>query len=179
MKKEIDIPNDRQFSYWDCGDAVVVIALARFGIEPNPESLIEELGSNEDWGTEPENIKQVLESYSLDVELKEMTTKDVKNYIDQDIPVILDIQAWHFEDGTEYDYSDEWNDGHYVTAYGYTEKGIKLKDPSSLANRELSWEELETRWHDVDREGNELHNIGIAYYGLPVTYSSDKTEALG
>jgi predicted double-glycine peptidase len=177
--KELDMPNDRQFSYWDCGDAVVVTALARFGIEPNPESLIDELGSTQDWGTEPESIKKVLEDYGLTVELEEMTIDDIKNYINKDIPIILDIQAWHFEDGREYDYSDEWNDGHYVTAYGYTETGIKLKDPSSLANRELSWEELEKRWHDVDREGNKLYKIGIAYYGLPVTYSNDKTESLG
>jgi predicted double-glycine peptidase len=176
---ELDLPNDRQFSYWDCGDAVVVTALARFGIEPNPESLIDELGSTQDWGTEPESIKQVLEDYGLTVELKEMTIDNIKNYINKEIPIILDIQAWHFEDGREYDYNDEWNDGHYVTAYGYTETGIKLKDPSSLANRELSWEELESRWHDVDREGNKLYNIGIAYYGLPVKYSSDKTEVLG
>ena len=176
---EIDLPNDRQFSYWDCGDAVVVSALARFGIEPNPESLIVDLGSTVDWGTEPESIKFVLESYGLTVDLKQMTIDDVRKYIDNNIPVILDIQAWHFEDGKEYDYSNEWNDGHYVTAYGYTENTIKLKDPSSLVNRELSFEELQKRWHDVDRQGNKLYNIGIAYSGLSVTYSSKKTEAIG
>jgi predicted double-glycine peptidase len=176
---EIDMPNDRQYSYWDCGDSVVVTALARFGIEPNPESLITDLGSTVDWGTEPESIKSVLESYGLTVELKEMTIENIKEYINNDTPVILDIQAWHFEDGREYDYSNEWNDGHYVTAYGYTETTIKLKDPSSLTNRELTYEELQKRWHDVDKEGNKLYNIGIAYHGLPVTYSSKKTEAIG
>jgi len=169
----------RQFSYWDCGDAVAVVALARFGIEPNPENLIADLGSTQDWGTEPESIKQVLESHGLKVDLKEMTIDEVKGYIDNGIAVILDIQAWHFEDGRAYDYSDEWEDGHYVTAYGYTDTTIKLKDPSSLANRELTWEELESRWHDVDKDGNKLYNIGIAYYGLPVTYSSNKTKTLG
>jgi predicted double-glycine peptidase len=177
--KELDIPTDRQFSYWDCGDAVVVSALARFGIEPNPESLIKDLGSTEDWGTEPESINSVLESYGLTVELKEMTIEDVKQYIDNNIPVILDIQAWHFEDGGEYDYTNEWQDGHYVTAYGYTEEVIKFKDPSSLINRDMTWEGLESRWHDIDKQGNKLYNIGIACYGLPVTYNSNKTEPLG
>jgi ABC-type bacteriocin/lantibiotic exporter with double-glycine peptidase domain len=173
------MPNDRQFSYWDCGDAVVVSALARFGIEPNPEVLVKDLGSTVDWGTEPESIKSVLESYGLTVDLKEMTIEDVKNYIDNNIPVILDIQAWHFDTPQEYDYTNEWQDGHYVTAYGYTENTIKLKDPSSLTNRELTFEELQKRWHDVDKQGNKIYNIGIAYYGLPVTYSSEKTEAIG
>jgi len=179
IEKEIDIPNDRQYSYWDCGDAVVVSALARFGIEPNPESLITDLGSSIDWGTEPENIKGVLESYGLTVDSREMTIEDVKQYIDNDIAIILDIQAWHFEEVRDYDYSNEWNDGHYVTVYGYTATSIKFKDPSSLTNRELTFEELQKRWHDVDREGNKLYNIGIAYWGLPVTYSKDKTEMLG
>ena len=176
---EIDMPNDRQFSYWDCGDAVVVTALAMFGIEPNPEALITDLGSTVDWGTEPESIKSVLESYGLTVELKQMTVEDIKEYIDNETPVILDIQAWHFEDGREYDYTNEWNDGHYVTVYGYTDSSILLKDPSSLTNRELTFEELQKRWHDVDKEGNKLYNIGIAYYGLPITYSSENTKAIG
>ena len=177
--KELDLPNDRQFSYWDCGDSVVVTALARFGIEPNPESLITDLGSTQDWGTEPESIKSVLESYGLTVELKEMTAEDLKQYIDNNISVILDIQAWHFDEPSDYDYTDEWEDGHYVTVYGYTETGVKLKDPSSLTNRELTWEELQKRWHDVDKKGNRLYNIGIAYYGLPITYNSKKTEVIG
>ena len=109
-----------------------------------------------------------------------MSIDELKGYIDNGIAVILDIQAWHFEEeGKAYDYTDEWEDGHYVTAYGYTDTTIKLKDPSSLTNRELTFEELEKRWHDVDREGNKLYNIGIVYYGLPITYSSDKIEVLG
>jgi predicted double-glycine peptidase len=177
--KELDMPNDRQFSYYDCGDAVVITALARFGIEPNPENLIDDLGTTQDWGTEPKNIKSVLESYGLTVEMKPMTFQDIKNYIDNDIAVILDIQAWHDEDITYYDYTDEWEDGHYVNVYGYTETTVKLKDPSSMMNRELTWVELQRRWHDVDREGNKFYNMGIAYWGLPIKWGSDKTEAIG
>jgi len=177
--RDIDMPTDRQFSYWDCGDSAVITALAMIGEEPNPDELAKDLGSTPEWGTEPENIKAVLEKYGYTVDLKSMSTYEVKEYLDKGIPVILDIQAWHFDTVKDYDYSNEWEDGHYVTAYGYNNEVVKLKDPSSLRNREITWDDLEKRWHDVDRKGNKLFNIGIAYYGLPITFSSTKTEPIG
>lgn len=60
-----------------------------------------------------------------------------------------------------------FNDGHYVTAIGYTKKHIIFEDPSSVNRTYLLFEELNERWHDIDPATNQvLEHFGIMTYGL-------------
>jgi len=45
-----------------------------------------------------------------------MTLNDIRNFIDNGIPIIVLIQAWA---ESLVDYSQDWEDGHYAVAIGY------------------------------------------------------------
>ena len=72
-------------------------------------------------------------------------------------------QAW--SESSE-SWGDCWDDGHYSVVIGVDDENVYLEDPS-LAG-EIGFiprPEFLTRWHDVDREGNELERFGIAVMG--------------
>jgi len=60
-----------------------------------------------------------------------MTLNDIRNFIDNGIPVIVLIQAWA---ESLVDYSQDWEDGHYAVAIGYDRDTIYFMDPSTLGN---------------------------------------------
>ena len=51
-----------------------------------------------------------------------MSYDDLEGFIDKKKPVICLIQAWNGD--SDYDYSKDWEDGHYVIAIGYDKNNI-------------------------------------------------------
>lgn len=173
-EKGFEFPDLRQASDYDCGAAAVQDVLSYYGDDATGiDSIISELGTDEELGTSPEQIKSYLESQGFTVDMEEMTIEDVKVYIDEKVPVILDIQAWHEDIAIDYDYTNEWNDGHYVVAHKYNDQGLILDDPSSVGRAFISYEDLEKRWHDVNGNNEQIKHLGIAVYGKEPFYKSN------
>jgi len=136
-----------------------------YGIDAVESELVKQLGTTEDWGTEHTDIIRVAQNYDLMVESGEMDIEKIKNYIDQKIPVILDIQAWSEKENI--DYINDWEDGHYVVAIGYDNNGFIIEDPSDFGRQYMTFDELTKRWHDIDKNNTKLYNLGIAIIGSP------------
>lgn len=63
------------------------------------------------------------------------------------------------------DWKNDWDDGHYVVAVGFTKKRILFEDPSSFFLTYLTYDQLKERWHDVSKNKKRYYNFGIAVIG--------------
>jgi predicted double-glycine peptidase len=60
-----------------------------------------------------------------------MLISDLENSIMRGRPVIVQIQAWG-DEGT--DYTNDFDDGHYVVAIGFDENYLYFEDPWIIGN---------------------------------------------
>lgn len=171
----LEFPDLRQDYDYTCGASCLQSVLMYYGFDAVESELVKKLGTTKDWGTEHTDIVRVAQEYNLEVEYGAMTVEQVKNYIDQKIPVILDIQAWS---ENNVDYSTDWNDGHYIVAIGYDNNGFIVEDPSDIGRQYISFDELNKRWHDIDKNNTKLYNLGIAIIGSPA-YTKNKWGEIG
>ena len=174
-----DFPEARQATNFTCGAACVQAVLYYYGTEKREDELVKILQvrppPEESAGVKPAVIIDFFEKEGFQIKNGEMTLEVVKSFIDQKIPVILNIQAWNEKYKTEdVDYSG-YNDGHYVVAIGYTDSYMIFEDPSILTNRGiLTFNDLEKRWHDKDIDNVIYDHHGIAVFGKEVIFDRSK-----
>ncbi len=168
----LDFPQLRQTFNYDCGDIVIESVLAYYGIEVREDVLINQVKTNISDGTRIENIIAIFHKYNLQSYSREMLVDDIKEYINQNIPVILVLQAWTEQE--KVDWKNDWDDGHYVVAIGYDREKIYFEDPSAFERTYLTFEELRKRWHDIDVSGQRYYNYAIAVYGKKPKFSNHK-----
>lgn len=172
-KKLIEFPEFRQAFVYDCGASAFQCILAFFGIDEREEVLLKKLNVDEDEGTSIENIKKVAKNeYDIETkELKNLTIDSLKKLLDRDKPVLMLIQAWPDEEKKDIDeWEDEWEEGHYVVAIGYTDKEIIFEDPSMVVRTYIPFDELDKRWHDFDVTPKGKEKI-LDHWGM--TFSKD------
>jgi len=118
-------------------------------------------------------MEKVAKYLKLSFKMRDMNIKNIKNYINKKIPVILLIQAWPGRKVKNW--KNCWQDGHYVVAIGYDSKKIYFEDPSAFLRTYLGYKELEKRWHDIDSSKNKkYYNLGIIIRGPRIKYNSKK-----
>lgn len=96
-----------------------------------------------------------------------MNINMIKEYIDNDYPVIILIQA--YKDSNKKYTREDYSDGHYVVVIGYDDNNFAIEDPS-LNNKTgyIPFKELDIRWHGIGKTKNEkLDYFGIAIIGKP------------
>ena len=84
--------------------------MAYYGIEIREELLIKYAKTNPKEGTTITNMNLILQKFKLNFDSKKMTLKDLKEYIDKQIPIIILLQAWN----TKMNYTHDYHDGHWV-----------------------------------------------------------------
>jgi predicted double-glycine peptidase len=158
----LEVPVIRQSTDYSCGAASFLAILGYYGFDPYEKQIITAMGTTLA-GTDPKGFPKAAKKFDLKADVKEhMTIDEVKERLDKKIPVILDIQAW----GDKKDYTDEWDDGHYVVAIGYDKEGFYLMDPSQIGYSYVSSEELKKRWHDILIDNKtKFFDMGIAVSG--------------
>jgi predicted double-glycine peptidase len=175
--KIIDYPGFRQSTKYSCGVATVQSALVYcFGSKYDmPESeLFDKLKVTESGGVDPDKIMSFLKSRGLNVSSNILTVDDLKENVNKKIPTIICIQAW----GKQKDYSKVYKEGHYVTVIGYNSDGFILEDPSISARYGfIGYDDLDERWHDVDKKGNKYDHLGIII-NCKKKYSPEKMEVV-
>jgi len=166
--KLLDFPELRQTYRYDCGAKALQAVLAYYGIEIREELIMKYAKTNSKEGTLLPGMLSVLKKHSLTYDSRKMTLKDVTAYINNNIPVIILVQAWS---GKSIDYTNDYHDGHWVVAIGYDTSKIVFEDPYSFKRTYIENKELETRWHS-EEDGKKIINHGIAVFGKKSTYNS-------
>jgi predicted double-glycine peptidase len=91
-------------------------------------------------------------AYGLTAETRDhLTTADLRGYLAQGTPVILDIQAWRGPKTQDLPWADDWEDGHFVVLVALDADYAYFMDPSAAAGYAyMPLAELDERWHDYD-----------------------------
>ncbi len=148
------VPLVRQAYDYSCGAASLASCLYYWGVWTGREpELYPELGTTCE-GTLGGNIMQVAESYGLEVLYRNnLGLGDLKSYLDAGYTAILNIQAWGTY-GPQTDFSEVWDDGHYVVLVNLINNDIIMMDPSVAGQYGImSKNEFESRWHDWSDDG--------------------------
>ncbi|MFH1589211.1 MAG: C39 family peptidase [archaeon] len=170
--KILDFPRTRQSFDYDCGSKALQAMLLYYNIEVRIDRLIKQTKNNNHDGTSIPNILDVIKHYGLKSDSSTMNISDIKNYINDDIPVIISLQAW--TNNKDVDWKNNWDDGHYADAIGYDDENLIFMDPSCFYRTSLSYENLMERWHDIGSDGTKYLQHGIAIFGKEPKYKSIK-----
>lgn len=156
-------PELRQAYEYDCGATALQSVLIYYGFDFSESEIMKMVKTTKKNGTKPENIFQAAKKLGIKAKLiSPLSLIDLKAFIDQDIPVIIELQAWSKKPS---DYSTDWTSGHYVVAIGYDRHRVYFEDPAAINRTHLSFKELLLRWHDRDSSGRKYYNLGIALAG--------------
>lgn len=167
----LPVPLVRQAASYSCGAAATAAVLRYWNVFEGGESaLYARLETTEKDGTDPRAMLRVVREFGLQAELGEgMDITELRRRLGRGETVILDIQAWAEDDPTPGDYSDNWEDGHYVVLVGLDEVNAYVMDPSvSAAYGWFPLAELPVRWHDYEDRGGVVwrnQGLGIAVSG--------------
>jgi uncharacterized protein len=113
------VPDVFQATDYTCGPASLTAVLNYFHLDRREAELAKMAKTNEDLGTDPYDLIDVVRQLGLKGEMKEnMTISQLQGYISQNYPVILLLQAWKDDDDPT-PYPVDNDDGHYVVAIGY------------------------------------------------------------
>lgn len=172
--KILKFPMLEQTYDYDCGAETIQMVLSYWGIDMHEDEIIRLALTNKKTGTPVEGFRRVCEKAGVKVEVEEGSIDCIKECIDDDTPVIVRLQAWRDEKGTE-DWREDWKDGHYVVAIGYDDKKIYFADPWVLERVFLEYDELLNRWHDYDpMEKRTYTNLCIIIKGKKPVFHEEK-----
>lgn len=173
----VHVPLVRQPDTYSCGTASVLSVLGYYGIEFGYEDLSKALKASKSDGIDHRNIIKFFQDKGLEVELhKGMLLSDLQSFIDDEVPVIVVIQAWN---GSlePVNYENEWDSGHYAVVVGYDDDNIILMDPSTLGNYTyIPRDEFVKRWHDQDQD-IKLRQAGIVVTAIK-RYDPDELKKI-
>jgi len=173
--KIIDYPIVRQSTTYTCGVACVQAALCYYGINKREGQLLKMTEADRD-GVSPDKIVKAIKQFGLKATYKKLTIEDLILFVDKDIPVIVNFQAWSNSDTPDYLTTNK--DGHYATVIGYNErrKILIFSDSSSYYKTFLTYSEFESRWHDGNKSDWDYDHMGIVVKGRRHVYRSDKIK---
>ena len=164
--KVLDFPTSRQDNKLSCGSSVVQSILAYYGIDERQDDLHKDLAVSKD-GISYKNIIKKFKKHKLTPDAGTMSLDMIKEYIDNNYPVIILIQAYKDNNNKKPYTVDDYKDGHYVIVIGYDDQNLVVEDPS--LNNKLGYiplEELDVRWHGYGETKEEkLDHFGIAVVG--------------
>lgn len=181
------LPLVRQSTNYTCGVACVqsILRYAGYDFDIREDKLAEILKANPQDGTNYHNIVEYMNSVRYCAEEKDsnivsdgvqvfkaearenISIEQLTAFIEDGKPVICALQAWG-NPGKTGNYSDVWDEGHYVIAVGYDNNNIFFMDPSTMgAYAYIPKSEFMARWHDEDCAAR------LNHFGIIVTLTED------
>jgi ABC-type bacteriocin/lantibiotic exporter with double-glycine peptidase domain len=174
----IRVPLIRQDTGYTCGVSSLQSIFAYYGQDYRADKLAEALKTTPSDGTDYKDIIRValINGYHVQ-KVTGMTIDHLKACIDARTPVLLAIQAWPEK---PVNWSQDWDDGHYVVAIGYDEVNFYFMDPSTVGNYTyIRTDKFLSRWHDKDQRGQKLIQFGIVIDGKKPEYNPEQIKPLG
>jgi ABC-type bacteriocin/lantibiotic exporter with double-glycine peptidase domain len=154
-----NFPELRQIYNYDCGASALESIFMFYGKDVREDEIMRTAGTNPRVGTNIEGIIKTAREYGFSAKVKKMNIDKVKKYLNRNIPVIINLQAWTEQKNVKW--SEDWIDGHYVVAIGYDDDKIIFEDPSSIVRTYLKYDEFMQRWHSIYKNGNINKQLGI------------------
>lgn len=138
MSKEAQVVPYQQKTQWTCSAACLKAVMAHWGHNIPELIVIDAVGARKGRGAECDQIAAAARKFGfLAFEYSFDSLDQAKVILDQDIPIICDIQSFNNP-----------GKGHYVVMTA-VEDTVELMDPNTPGNhRSISREEMDKRWWD-------------------------------
>lgn len=138
MNKEAQVSPYQQKTQWTCSAACLKAVMAHWGQNIPELIVIDAVGARKGRGAECDQIAAAARKFGfLAFEYSFDSLDQAKVLLDQDIPIICDIQSFNNP-----------GKGHYVVMTA-VEDTVELMDPNTPGNhRSISREEMDERWWD-------------------------------
>lgn len=149
------VPLVRQAYDYSCGPASLASCLYYWGVWSGREPELYPLLDTDNDGTSGEAIMDCARSFGLEaIYRNNMSLGDLSVYLDAGYTCILSVQAWGNFDA-ETDFSEVWEDGHYVVLVNLINDDVEFMDPSIPGRYgRISKNGFEARWHDWSDDGS-------------------------
>jgi predicted double-glycine peptidase len=137
--------------------------------------LMTDLNTTEGNGTNPNDIVRVAQELGFNATMRsELTIEDLASSVKNGVPVIIVAQAWTDDQGTNFTWADDWQDGHYMVVIGVDSTYVYLEDPAILGSRGMiPVDEFNARWHDFLGTALDAPDVTILQHmGIFITGSS-------
>jgi ABC-type bacteriocin/lantibiotic exporter with double-glycine peptidase domain len=139
MSKLAEVYPYQQKTQWTCSAACLKAVLAHHGLRVPEIEAIEAVGAKKGRGAETDQIADAARKFGFSAfEYSFQSLDQAKILLDQDLPIICDIQSFNNP-----------GKGHYVVMVDINDKSVELMDPNTPGNwRVISRAEMEARWWD-------------------------------
>ena len=139
LSKTAAVSPYQQRTQHTCSAACLKAVLGHYGFEADEHDLAGFIGVRQKGGAETTQIADAARRLGLDCfEYSFDSLEQAKWLLDQDIPIIADIQSFNHP-----------GSGHYVVITAIDDQGVHLMDPNTPGNeRVIPHEEMEQRWWD-------------------------------
>ena len=147
--KQAQVEAYQQETQWTCSAAALRAVLLHYGDDWPEKVLVPLIGARPQRGAETTEIAEAARALGYDVfEYSFASVAHAKLLLDQDIPIICDIQSFKYR-----------NKGHYVVMTKVDDAGVHLMDPNVPEEgnvRVIPIEDMEGRWWDLRMKGRAL-----------------------
>jgi ABC-type bacteriocin/lantibiotic exporter with double-glycine peptidase domain len=154
LEKIAKVSPYQQKTQWTCSAACFKAVLEHYGIPIEEEAAVQLIGARPGRGAEVTEIAEAARQYGLDAfEYSFDSLKQAKILLDQQIPIICDVQSWNHP-----------GKGHYVVLVSMDQVQAHLMDPNTPSNqRTIPLTEMESRWwdHKMEPPHEVVHKWGI------------------
>jgi len=163
----LPVPIVRQESHYSCGAAALAACLIYWKVWflSRERDLWAALGTCAATGTEAGPIVKVARTHGLVASYRRRWgVADLRKSLGKGETVIIAVQAW--TDRAVADWSEVWDDGHWVVVVGLDDEKVYVMCPSigeGYGYVDLS--ELAARWHDLDARSRKTHGIAVVLRG--------------
>lgn len=171
MQKVAQVATHQQETEWTCSAACLRAALMHIGYDLPEADLASVIGARQGRGAETTDIVNAAKKLGLEAwEQSFPSLDDAKKVLQQQIPIIADIQSFNHP-----------GKGHYVLLSGFDKQGFKMMDPNTKGKTVVpNWRiipeaKLEEIWWD--RAMAAPHQL-MPKWGVMVTESLSKTAQL-
>lgn len=144
------VPDVLQSTEYSCGAASLQAVLSYYGSDVPEQLLMDRMGTSPHNGTDPDNIARMARDLGFDAEVEiELTVGDLASSVREGAPVIIAAQAWAEDRGSDFSWTDDWEDGHYMVVIGVDSRFVYLEDPATTGTiGALPIDEFNDRWHN-------------------------------
>jgi predicted double-glycine peptidase len=174
----VRVPLTRQATDYTCGVAALQSVLAYYGDDEREGVLAKACKASTVSGTRYSRMAQYAKSKGYQVAVKmDSTLEELQALLDQKLPVICLIQAWP---GREVDFTNDWDDGHYVVAIGYDKDNVYFMDPSTIGNYTfIPKPEFLKRWHDCESKTKKYNHFTMVINKAKPAFDPGTIKKLG
>lgn len=149
----LKVPNLLAPTINSTGPTALQEVLAYYGTSIGIDKLVN-LTNNNANGTFPINIAEAADTLGFQSQIKEnMSLQDLQQYVNQGVPVIVNIQAG--VNSTEnFNWTNSQQNGEYMVVVGVDSQNVYLEDPTILGSvGYIPNQEFLDRWHTTFQNG--------------------------